>query len=163
MIQAPVLPLYSLPGALDAVLALDRPAMLASAYRLVDFEAGDRFEIRPFAVDTRLLPHWVPNAGMRLSAGGRSLTYTVDGGPSPDMVALAEGCDLLVAEATFVDRVPLADAAYLTSAKQVGEQAKAAGAGRVLLTHLWPGTDVDRATEAASRSYSGPLGVARED
>jgi len=34
------LPVYALPGALDAVLALDRPGMLADAYVLHEFTAG---------------------------------------------------------------------------------------------------------------------------
>jgi ribonuclease BN (tRNA processing enzyme) len=39
---APPLPVYALPGALDAVLALDRPGMLAGAFTLHEFAAGSR-------------------------------------------------------------------------------------------------------------------------
>ena len=39
-----------------------QPAMLADAYALRDFTAGDRFEVGPFLVDTWALPHFVPNA-----------------------------------------------------------------------------------------------------
>jgi len=39
------LPVYALPGALDAVLALDRPEMLASGYVLHEFTAGGSFDI----------------------------------------------------------------------------------------------------------------------
>lgn len=35
------------------------------------FMAGDRFEVGPFQVDTWSLPHFVPNAGLRLTAGGQ--------------------------------------------------------------------------------------------
>ena len=80
------LPVYALPGALDAVLALDRPGMLDDAYDLREFAAGAELRIGPFAAQTRLLPHWVPNAGVRLTAGGRTLAYTGDSGPSPEVV-----------------------------------------------------------------------------
>lgn len=80
---APALPVYALPGALDAVLALDRPGMLADAYALHEFSAGASFHIGPFRADTRLLPHWVPNAGVRLTAGHAALMYSGDSGPSP--------------------------------------------------------------------------------
>ena len=83
------LPVYSLPGALDAVLALDRPGMLADAYVLHEFTAGSRFDIGPFRAQTRLLPHSVPNAGVRLAAGDRVFAYTGDTGPSPEVVELA--------------------------------------------------------------------------
>jgi ribonuclease BN (tRNA processing enzyme) len=63
---APPLPVYALPGALDAVLALDRPGMLAGAFTLHEFAAGSRLGIGPFDALTCLLPHWVPNAGLRL-------------------------------------------------------------------------------------------------
>lgn len=65
---------------------------------------GARFEAGPFRVDTWLLPHHVPDAGMRLTAGGKVLAYTGDTGPSPDLVPLARDADLFLSEATYVDR-----------------------------------------------------------
>jgi ribonuclease BN (tRNA processing enzyme) len=115
---APTPPVY----ALDAVLA--------------------RFEIGPFRVQTRMLPHSLPNAGLRLTAGDR---------------------DLLLAEATFVDEVPEGMRAHLSSARVAGEQAAAAGAGRLLLTHLPPGTDHTATLAAADAAYGGDLGVATTD
>jgi ribonuclease BN (tRNA processing enzyme) len=156
----PALPVYALPGALDAVLALDRPGMLTDAYSLREFDAGEELDIGPFHVDTRLLPHWVPNAGVRLAAGGRSLMYTGDSGPSRSVVALADGVDVLLAEATYVDRVPDDSADYLTSARQAGEQAAGAGVGRLVLTHLWPGIDPSAAQAAAAATCPSDVDVA---
>ena len=155
------LPVHALPGALDAVLALDRPETLAGSYTLSEFDGGARFRVGPFEIHVRLLPHWVPNAGMRITAGGRTVTYTGDTGPSPDVIELARNADLLIADATFVEHVPRADAPFLTSARQAGEQATAAGAGNLLLSHLWPGTDADAARESAARRFSGGVQVAQ--
>ncbi|OLB73387.1 MAG: MBL fold metallo-hydrolase [Actinobacteria bacterium 13_2_20CM_2_71_6] len=154
------LPVYSLPGALDAVLALDRPGVLTDAYVLHEFTAGSRLDIGPFHAQTRLLPHWIPNAGIRLTAGERVLAYTGDTGPSPDVVDLARGADLLLAEATYVDRVPEHSRRYLTSARQAGQHALDADARHLLLTHLWPGTDAASAQAAAREGYNGEVGVA---
>ena len=74
----PPLPVYALPGALDAVLALDRPGMLTAGYVLHELADGSGLDLGPFALRARLLPHWVPNAGVRLAAGGRVLAYTGD-------------------------------------------------------------------------------------
>jgi ribonuclease BN (tRNA processing enzyme) len=157
------LPVYALPGALDAVLALDRPGMLAGAYVLHEITGGSGFDIGPFRVQTRLLPHSVPNAGVRLTAGGRVLAYTGDAGPSSDLVELARDADLLLAEATYVDQVPEDLRRYLSSARQVGRQAADASARRLLLTHLWPGTDRAAARAAAGDGYDGEVGVATAD
>jgi ribonuclease BN (tRNA processing enzyme) len=157
------LPVYAPPGALDAVLALDRKEMLGSSYLLHDVVPGTSLSIGPFEVDTRLLPHWLPNLGVRLTASGRSLAYTGDSGPSDEVVNLARNADLLLAEATHLDPVAEDVRPYMSSPGVAGRQAEAAGAGRVLLTHLWPGTDRAQALAQASAQYSGDLGVATAD
>jgi ribonuclease BN (tRNA processing enzyme) len=157
---APPLPVYSLPGALDAVLALDRPGLLDSAYVCHEFSPGDRLDIGPFQAHTRSLPHSVPNAGVRLVADGRVLAYTGDTGPSPGVVDLARGADLLLAEASYADQVPEDARRHLTSADQAGRQARAAGTRHLVLTHLLPGTDPAAAHAAAEREFDGRIGIA---
>ena len=154
------LPVYSLPGALDAVLALDRPGMLTDAYVLHEFTAGGELDIGPFRAQTRLLPHSLPNAGIRLTAGGRVLAYTGDTGPSPDVVRLARDADLLLAEASYVDQVPEESRHSLTSARQAGRQARDADVRHLVLTHLLPGTDATAAHAAARAGYDGEIGIA---
>lgn len=160
---APVLPLYAPPGALDAVLALDRPGMLDDAYDLREFEPGAELEIGPFRAETRLLPHSRPNAGVRLSADDRVVAYTGDTGPSPELAVLARDAGLLVAEASYVDEVPAENAGTLFTARLAGRLATEAGAGRLLLAHLFPGTDQAAAVRAARDGYDGPVEVAVPD
>jgi ribonuclease BN (tRNA processing enzyme) len=157
---APPLPVYAPPHALDAVLALDRPGMLDDAYELREFEPGAGFEVGPFSVGSRLLPHWVPNAGFRLTAGDEVLVYTGDGGPCPEVVELAEGADLLIAEATYPDVVPPEHVGYLSSARQAAEQARDARAACLMLTHLWPGTEQSDAIDAAAHAFHASTVVA---
>lgn len=156
------LPLYAPPRALDAVLALDRPGMLDSAYDKREFLPGESFQVGPFTVDTRLLPHWMPDAGFRLAAGGTTLVYTGDTGPSPHLAELADGADVLIAEATWPEHVPAESAEFLSSAAQAGATAAAAGVGRLILTHLHPGVGAAESVAAARRAYSGPIAVAAE-
>ncbi|MFF8971034.1 MBL fold metallo-hydrolase [Streptomyces sp. NPDC014995] len=157
------LPVHAPHGALDAVLALDRPGMLAGAYRRHDFTPGDRFEIGPFTVSTRLLPHFVPNAGLRIATPDAVLAYTGDTGPSDEIARLAEGADVFLSEATYVHQVPEADARYLLTARLAGRYATRAGVARLLLTHLWPGTDPATAHAAAAELFAGPVAVAAPD
>lgn len=158
--EAPRLPAYALPDALTPVLGLDRITALKGAYQLREFEAGEAFPIGPFAIQSRLLPHSIPNAGVRISVGGKSITYTGDAGPSDDLVELAHATDLLLAEATYAESVPPGNAGVLNSALEVGRQARRAGAARLMLTHLLPGTDPEACRAAASRSFHDWIAVA---
>lgn len=159
-VPVPPLPIHTLPGGADLVLGLDGPGAYSSAYAVREFTAGTTFEVGPFRVDTWALPHFVPNAGLRLTADGQVLAYTGDTGPSPDLLSLARDADVYLAEATYPEQVPEADARYLSSARQAGETATLAGAGRLLLTHLWPGTPAEDALLAARRTFTGEIEVA---
>lgn len=75
-------------------------------------------------------------------------------------MSLARDADVYLAEATYPEQVPEADAPFLSSATQAGETATLAGAGRLLLTHLWPGTPAEDALVAARRTYAGEIEVA---
>jgi ribonuclease BN (tRNA processing enzyme) len=155
------LPVFAPPGALDRVLALDRPGMLDDAYRLHDFVPGTDLDVGPFRVETRALPHTMPSAGLRLTAGAMVVAYTGDTGPSASIPELARDADLLIAEASYPEEVPASSARFLSSARQAGADAALAGARRLLLTHLMDGSDPDASVRAASRAYRGPIEVAR--
>jgi ribonuclease BN (tRNA processing enzyme) len=111
-------------------------------------------------VRTWLLPHWLPNAGLRLQAAGTSLASTGDTGPSPGLPALARDADLFIAEASYPEHVPDDAAPYLSSARQAGQVATAAGTRGLMLTQLMPGTDADAALRAAAAGYDGDITVA---
>ena len=155
---AAALPVHALPGSLDAVLALDHPPMLDGSYELHDLAATER--IGPFAVRSARLPHFVPNLGIRLTAGDETLAYTGDAAPDDATVELARDVDLLLAEASFVDAVPERQRGGLNSAATVGRQAARAGARRLVLAHLFPTTDRAAAIAAAAASFPGPVAVA---
>jgi ribonuclease BN (tRNA processing enzyme) len=154
------LPLYALTSALGPVLALDRAGMLDDARDLREFNAGEQLAIGPFRAETRRLPHMVPNVGVRLSAGERSMTYTGDAGPTDDLVDLAQDTDVLLAEATHVQSVPDDIKGLLNCALEVGRQAHQARARRLVLTHLWPGTDPHASRAAAAIAFQSEIDVA---
>jgi ribonuclease BN (tRNA processing enzyme) len=154
------LPVHAPTGAVDRVLALDGPGSLRASYEIVSFEPGQAFGVGPFAVQSWPLPHFVPNAGLRLTADSHVLSYTGDTGPSPSVAELAAGADVFLAEATYPDGVPGDSSGYLSSARQAGENAVRAGVGQLVLTHLWPDGDPREAEDAAGSSYRGPISVA---
>lgn len=156
-VPCPPLPVYALPGALGPASGLDRLGMLDRAILRHEFDAGSQLTVGPFRISTLSLPHFVPNVGVRVNAGGEVLAYTGDSGPSPNLVPLAEGADLFLAEATYTDEVPEDSAHSLSSALQAGEVARRAHARRLLLAHVWPGTDRDELEHAARGGFAGPV------
>ena len=93
------------------------------------------WQLGPFSVTTARTAHPVECYAIRLSAGGRSLVYTGDTGPCDDVVRLATGADVLLAEAAHPEVDGLPPALHLTG-REAGEHAAAAGVGRLLLTHI---------------------------
>ena len=160
----PPLPLYAPPGVFDRVAGLEDEEGVEEMRQLLDvneFDPGASFEVGPFRVSTRLLPHMVPNAGLRLETGRGALAYTGDTGPSDDIDDLARGADLLVAESSWLE--PDRDLGpYHLTAAQAGGHAAGAGAAALMLTHFWPGLDRDAARADAAAAFDGPVLAAEE-
>src|SRR5262245_49413416 len=122
------LPVIAPARALAPILAIDQPSTIDGAYALREVADGDAFNVGPFRFAVRDLPHMVPNLGVRISAAGTVLAYTGDCGPTPVIAELADGADLLIANATFPDAVPPPRTPLLSSARQAGLHATEAHA-----------------------------------
>lgn len=123
------------------------------------------YEVGPFRLESMPLPHFVPNAGVRLTAPGLTVSYTGDTGPDPALADLGREADLFIAESS--DRFqsgeyqPKHPKMHL-SARQAGEAAAAGNARRLLLSHFWPNNDRESSRDAASRVYNGEVILAEE-
>ncbi|MEJ7742649.1 MAG: MBL fold metallo-hydrolase [Nocardioidaceae bacterium] len=96
---------------------------------------------------------------MRLSDGQRALVYSGDTGPCPALEALAGGCDLLLAEAAFLERPGNPEHLHLTG-RQAAETASRAGAGRLVLTHVPPWYSPADVLAEASPHFEGDIELA---
>ena len=134
--RRPRVPLYA-PVSADRRLARaydDEGDPLTDVFDFVFIGPGS-FGLGPFQVRTARTAHPVECNALRLDAGGRSLVYTGDTGPSSDVVALAQGADVLLAEAAHPEIEGLPANLHLTG-RQAGEHALAAGVDRLLITHV---------------------------
>lgn len=116
--------------------------------------------IGPFTVTVVPAPHSTEAWSVRLEAGGRSLVYSGDTGPSAGLIELARGADLLLAEAAFMhaDDLPL----YLhLSGRQAAEHATAADVRTLVITHVPPWHDVGEVYAEARPHFDGELVLAR--
>jgi ribonuclease BN (tRNA processing enzyme) len=164
--KLPSLPLWTPPGTFDRIAVLEDEegqAQMRGVFDLHEVEAGGEFEVGPFRISTRLLPHWVRNSGMRISVDGEVLCYTGDTGPSPEVEVLARGADLLIIEASWQDHdLQSGKQPFHLTARQGAEHAQRAGARRTLLSHFWPGSDRAVSREQAAEAYDGELLLAAE-
>jgi ribonuclease BN (tRNA processing enzyme) len=142
---------------------------MATAYGLpTDPGMTGEFDFREYAgpvdvgamtVEPVAVVHAVPAFGLRVRAGGRTLAYSGDTGPCAGLDDLAEGADLLLAEASFrsVDDNP--PDLHLTGA-DCGRAAARGDAGRLVLTHVPPWFDPGLAVGEAKEQFSGEIDLA---
>ncbi|MCI1663325.1 MAG: MBL fold metallo-hydrolase [Actinomyces sp.] len=126
--------------------------------------AGRALRIGPLTVTPATAWHSVPGFGVRVEGpsegdpGRRaSLFYTGDTDQCDTITAGARGADVLLAECGFTEQETVRGI-HMTGAR-VGETARLAGVGRVLLTHIQPWTDPAVPVAEARTTWPGPLGV----
>jgi ribonuclease BN (tRNA processing enzyme) len=113
----------------------------------------------PFSITVARLVHPVVAYGIRVESGGHSLVYSGDTGPCQQLVDLATGADLLVAESAFVEGGDNPVDLHMTG-KQAGATAAEAGVGRLLLTHIPPWHDPEVCLAEAREAFAGPSELA---
>jgi ribonuclease BN (tRNA processing enzyme) len=151
--------------------------------RIAELEGGDRaalrdvfvwrplpaeaYDVGPFRLESRLLSHYVPNAGVRLSTPEVTVAYTGDTGPDANVAEIGRDADLFIVDAT--DRYqqarapgPPHDRAMNMTSREAAEAASAAQAHRLMLTHFWPGNDRDRSLVEAAELFAGEVLMANE-
>ncbi|MCD9623258.1 MBL fold metallo-hydrolase [Rhabdothermincola salaria] len=104
--------------------------------------------------------HYVETYAVRVTGpDGTSLLYSSDTGPGWSPAELGHDVDLALVESSYLDADELGDVLHLC-ADMAGAAARAAGARRLVLTHLVPGADPEAHARAAAAAYGGPVDVA---
>jgi ribonuclease BN (tRNA processing enzyme) len=124
--------------------------------------SGDHVTVGTLALTFSRTDHGPETLAVRVdSAVGEersSLGYSADTGPGWSLEALGAGLDLALCEATVPS--DMEGAMQHLSARQAGESARAAGARRLVLTHLWPTLDPDRSRAEGSDAFGQLVDVA---
>jgi ribonuclease BN (tRNA processing enzyme) len=104
----------------------------------------------------------------RIEHGGKSITFSgdIDAKGHDDLKAIAAGTDLLVFNAVVRDPPEAPPILYTlhTAPGDIGRLAAESGAHALLLAHLSPATDLNRAEVEASirRNFAGPVRFAED-
>jgi len=175
---APPIPLYAPPDVLERVAFLEE-GDLDAVRKVFDWHEipAASTPLGPFLLETKALPHFVPNAGVRLSCPDFTVAYTGDTGPDPALAELGRDADLYIVEATSrgqqlrgqkspgersVDPPAPTEQRLLMTARDAGAAAESAGARRLMLTHFWPANDREQSRTEAAEEFCGEIFLADE-
>lgn len=161
--DAPPLPVYGVAGTAERLASLlPGDARFATQLDFRTVAAGD--VVRTGALDVRLAAaaHPVPTVAARVEGGGRVLAYSADTGPTDAVVDCARGADVFLCEATFSERDrPIPEGLHCTGA-EAGAMAAAAGARRLVVTHVSPAHDPEDIAAEARTRFDGEVLVAAD-
>jgi ribonuclease BN (tRNA processing enzyme) len=110
------------------------------------------------SVEFKKVRHLEPTFGIKLTGDGKTIVYSADTELCPELIELSKDADVLLAEATFQERLPVS---HMT-ADDAGELAYKADCEKLILTHIWPSLDSEASRKAAAQYFNGPIGIARE-
>ncbi|RSM75172.1 MBL fold metallo-hydrolase [Actinoplanes sp. ATCC 53533] len=158
----PPLPVYAPPGAAERISAAysadNEP--VDDVYTFYGLQPGT-FPIGPFTVTADRVNHPIETYGVRVEHNGRVLAYSSDTAPCEALLRLAQGADLFLCEASYLDGVANPPDLHLTGG-EAGAAATKADVGKLLLTHLVTAWGSEASTvEAACAAFTGPVEVVR--
>ncbi|OLT31769.1 MBL fold metallo-hydrolase [Actinomadura sp. CNU-125] len=152
--RAAPLPLFGPPGIADRLAHFltntSRRSPVESAFAVHELHDGHRASVGELELTSRAVEHGMPAFALRAEAGGRSLVYSGDCAPCDGLAALVPGADALLCEADGPEPSP----AHHTP-EQAGDGA--AGAGRLIVTHVGPFLAPGDAVERAAGRFDGPV------
>jgi ribonuclease BN (tRNA processing enzyme) len=153
----PVFCPQGLPDRFAAFLEVGSDHSLFQVFAFDAVSAGDRRQVGPLALEFGSALHSVPALVTAVESGGRRLVYSGDTGPGGDLEGMAQGCDLLLCEATSQGEPPSDRYPYHLHAGEAGEVAQRASVGRLIVTHLAPTLDPMVSVREAAARFDGPV------
>ena len=156
-------PVYAPQGAWEfAAQLLDSADTFAQTCRFESAKAGDVLNLGPLTVTLFASNHPVETLASRVEGGGRVLAYSGDSAPSENLQHAARNADLFMADATWLERErPLPLNVHMTG-HEAGLTAAAAGAKRLMVTHVFPSNDPNDTAAEAARAYDGEVIAAHD-
>ena len=127
---------------------------LPKVYDVRTLTHAGQFTVGPVTITSRLVEHPVTAFGMRFEHEGRVIAYSGDTDSCSSLLELAQGADLLLAEASFQEGRDETRGVHLTG-RRAGEVAREAGVRRLVLTHVPVWTRLDVVVAEAEAVYPG--------
>ncbi len=139
----------------------EAPHEIEEAFQVHELQDREQVSLGPLDLTAVATAHSIETYGVRVSAPGATLAYSADSGASDALFELADGADLFLCEASWMEVPEGAKPIHMTPAL-AGEWAARSGVRRLVLTHLRPGTDPQAAVELARAGCACPVDLAVE-
>lgn len=161
----PKISVHGAPGSRDAFEAVcgvwNMPTLIADSFELTEYDPDGELTVGPLTVSFRAVPHYIDTWAIQVTGpGGERLVFGADCAPNEGLIEFARGADLLIAEATLAEPEPDPDDRGHMTPREAAEHARAAGVGRLVLTHIPDQIDAGWAIAEASAVFDGPVEVA---
>lgn len=157
-------PVYGTAGTLSMLEGLTG-GRVGPTFRWQTVTADDAVDVGDLHLTFARTAHPVETLAVRASHDGRSFAYSADTGPGFEFSTLdpeREGFDLVCCEATLSEeegRTSPVRGGHLTGG-QAGAAARAAGARRLVVTHVSPLGDASERVGAATSTFGAPAELA---
>jgi len=137
--------------------------LIENAFQIEEYGAKARPAVGPLRFSFQPVPHFTETFAIcvQSSNGGGKLAFGADSRPTADLIEFAHEADLLLIEATLPRPERSGQRGHLTP-REAGEHGKAAGARRLVLTHISDELDVLWARAEAADAFGAPVEMARE-
>jgi ribonuclease BN (tRNA processing enzyme) len=137
--------------------------LIENAFELEEYDGSAVVQAGGISIRFQKVPHFMETFAMCLQSrnGSGRLVYGADCSPTDDLADFAHDCDLLIIEATLPRPERTGARGHLTP-REAGEHGRAAGAKRLVLTHMSDELDAEWARREAAEAFGGPVDLARE-
>lgn len=153
-------PLYGPGPTLKKLMGFLGGGRVAEAFEIRPLDSGDVARIGSLELRVATSDHSVPTLASRWESDHRALCYSADTGPAGEWMALADGADLFLCEATYQGTPGLEPYLHHLTAQEAGSIARRAGAKRLMLTHIPPHRDSARSVMEAEATFDRPVSLA---
>ena len=138
------------------------PEDFERAFEVSEYDPAGSAEVGPLRARFVPVPHFIPTFAVELTdTGGRRFTFGADCRFNDELVQFARGTDLVMLEATDPESRQGPSRGHMT-AREAGELARRAEAGRLIVTHFSDELDPARVQAEASASFGAPAELAAE-
>lgn len=160
------LPVYVPPGGIarmDAIgeaVRTNAPDFFAENLELHEYDPDADLEIGAIRVQFVRSRHYIEAYAMRITANGRTVTFSADTAPDAAVVEAARDADVFLCECALGPGGKDGETRGHSNAREAGEMARDAGVKHLVLTHYGAQSAPDELRRAAASVYSGAITVA---